>query len=90
MEREFKEKHVRIRSLIAKSKNRMPIDSFMKRKMELMNQTLPTVNDSPKISSRKHAARTSLGSSRPSPLNEFDMDTFTKKYDMRLFVEAYN
>jgi len=35
-------------------------------------------------------AKTSLGTARPSPLNPFDMDHFTQKYDMRLFVEAYN
>jgi len=90
MEKEFKEKHVRIRSLIAKGNNRMPIDSFMKRKIELMNQTLPPLSDSPRSSARKHIARTSLGTTRPSPLNPYDMEMFTNKYDMKLFVEAYN
>ena len=45
LERDFKEKHVKIRSLIAKD-HRMPIDAFMRRKIELMNQTLPSL-DSP-------------------------------------------
>jgi hypothetical protein len=89
LEKEFREKHVRIRSLIAKGNNRMPIDSFMKKKMELMNQTLPPLG-SPQLSSRKKQAKTSMGSARPSPLSPYDLDQFTNKYDMRLFVEAYN
>jgi hypothetical protein len=60
MEREFKEKHIKIRSLITKGNNRLPIDSFMKKKMELMNQTLPPLGDSPRSTARKHIARTSL------------------------------
>jgi hypothetical protein len=88
LEKDFKEKHVKIRSLITKE-NRMPIDSFMRRKLELLNQTLPPL-DSPSNSWRKEIARTSVSTSRPSPLNPFDMDHFTQKYDMRLFVEAYN
>ena len=89
LEKEFREKHVRIRSLIAKANNRMPIDSFMKKKMELVNQTLPPLG-SPQLSSRKKQAKTSMGSARPSPLSPYDLDQFTNKYDMRLFVEAYN
>jgi len=89
LEKEFREKHVRIRSLIAKGNNRMPIDSFMKKKMELMNQTLPPL-ESPQSSFRKKQAKTSMGSARPSPLSPYDLDQFTNKYDMRLFVEAYN
>jgi hypothetical protein len=69
MEREFKENHVKIRSFITKANNRMPIDSFMKRKIELMNQTLPPLTESPRSTARKHVARTSLGTTRPSPLN---------------------
>ena len=31
-----------------------------------------------------------MATARPSPLNAYDMEHFTHKYDMRLFVEAYN
>ena len=51
LERDFKEKHVKIRTLITKE-NRMPIDSFMRRKLELLNQTLPAM-DSPSNTWRK-------------------------------------
>ena len=56
-----------------------------------MNETkLPKLNDSLRMTNRKDAVRTSFGASRLSPLNQFDMDAFTNKYDMKLFIDAYN
>ena len=64
IEREYREKHVKVRSLIAKGNNRMPIDSFMRRRQELLNQTLPPLSaESPRSNARRQQR-----TDRPSPL----------------------
>ncbi len=48
LERDYKEKHVKVRSLIARN-NLMPIESFIKKKMDLINHY--GTSDSPRFSS---------------------------------------